>query len=166
MTVPGVVLQSTAELVLRLLMPGTFTIVGLGLLFIGGRKVLAARRAMRRSVETDGRVLSARLDEGPDRAKRTYAPEVTYEYEYDDEEYSGGEVHPGGTWATGNKARMRDIVDTYRNRKGERVEVYVDPENPERSYLEEGVLWHAYLTLAAGLLTTTGGLALVLSVVG
>lgn len=162
----GLVLQSTGELVLRLMIPVTFTIIGLALVVIGGRKVFAVKRVARRAVEAEARVLSARLDEGPDRADRTYAPRVTYEYEYEGEEYSGDDVHPGGTWATGNKARMRGIVDEYRDSTGEAVRVYVDPKNPERSYLREGVLWHAYVAIVVGLLTLAGGTALILSVVG
>lgn len=166
MAVTGLPLQSTGELVLRLMIPVTFAIIGLALVAIGGRKVFAVKRAVSRSVETEGTVLSARLDEGPDRTDRTYAPRVTYEYEYEDEEYSGGDVHPGGTWATGNKARMREMVDEYRDKTGETVPVYVDPKKPERSYLREGILWHAYLAIAVGLLTLAAGTALILSVVG
>lgn len=162
----GVVLQSIARLALRLMIPVTFTVIGIALLFIGGRKVVTVTRATRRFVETEGRVLSARLDEGPEKASRTYAPDVVYEYEYEGEEYSGGPVHPGGTWATGNEDRMRGIVSDYRDRTGERVTVYVDPESPDQSYLCEGRLWHAYVAAVAGALTTLAGVGLVLVVVG
>lgn len=145
---------------LGLAFPALFSVVGLVMVYIGGGKLYAVWRATRAFESVPARVVSARLVEGPDRASRTYAPEVTYEYTYGGEEYTNSNVHPGGTWMTGNRARMQGIVDEYDDRVGEEVTAHVDPDDPESAYLRVGKLWHAYLTVAFGLVVLSVALGL------
>lgn len=147
--------------ILGLFFPALFAVVGLVLVYIGGSKLLSVWRATRSFESVPARIVSSRLDEGPDRTSRTFAPDVTYRYTYDGEEYTSSTVHPGGTWMTGNRERMREIVNEYDAKVGQEVTAHVDPNDPENAYLRRGKLWHAYVALGFGvvLLALGGGLA-------
>lgn len=136
--------------IIRLFFPALFSLGGLFLVYLGGRKVLRAKLAVRKFESVPAQVVSARLDDGPDRTSRTYAPEVTYTYTYEGEEYTSSTVHPGGTWMTGNQERMQSIVDEYDAQIGQEVTAHVDPEDPGNAYLREGRLRHAYVTIVFG----------------
>lgn len=152
--------------VIRLFFPALFAAVGLVLSYIGGSKLLAVWRATRSFESVPARVVSARLDEGPDRTSRTYAPDVTYSYTYDGEEYTSSRVHPGGTWMTGNRARMQEIVDEYEAKVGQEVTAHVDPSDPDNAYLRRGKLWHASVTLGFGVVLLAVGVGLASVVLG
>lgn len=157
---PGVVRVPMQVNLVRLFFPALFTVIGLGLIYIGGGKIITARRATSRFEPVDARVVDSRLDDGPERASRAFAPEVTYEYTFEGEEYTNSTVHPGGTWKTGNRERMEEIVDEYRQKRGEEVTAYVDPDDPGTAYLREGRLRHAYVSLGFGVLLLAVAVAL------
>ncbi|PSQ15814.1 hypothetical protein BRD00_12410 [Halobacteriales archaeon QS_8_69_26] len=157
---PGFVRPVLQVNLVRLVFPALLSLVGAGLFYIGGGKVLTAKRAASRFEPVEATVLSSRLDEGPDRASRAFAPEVTYKYTYEGEEYTSSTVHPGGTWRTGNRDRMQAIVEEYKTEVGSEVTAYVDPEDPAASYLREGRLRHAYISLGFGVVLLAVGLAL------
>lgn len=144
----------------RLVFPGLFAVIGLFLVYTGAERILTQRRALERYVPVEATVedtdMSIRGREGP---SQTYKPEITYEYEYDGESYRSKTVYPGGNYDSRDEVGVRRLVDNHN--VGDTVEAFVDPDDPENSYLVEGELRTARLFVGAGILLVVVALGLV-----
>jgi len=133
----------------RLVVPTLLALVGIYIAFTGAQRILAQRRAVKSFEPVDATVESsdfqARGRQGP---SQTYKPEITYEYEYEGETYRSETVFPGGNYDSRDEVGVRRLVDEHN--VGDRVTAYVDPADPETSYLVEGELRTAWLFVAAG----------------
>lgn len=148
----------------RLLVPGVIAVVGVYLAYAGGERVVTQKRAVRRFVAVDAMVKSSKVGtRGPEGKDRLYYPVIRYTYSYDGEEYESETVFPGGNYDTSDRERVKGVLDSYPI--NESATAYVDPEDPERSYLTEGDLTTAYFFLLGGVVLVLVAAGLALSVV-
>lgn len=143
----------------RLVFPTLFVLVGGYLAATGGQRIVVQRRAVESYEPVDATVedsdFEARGREGP---SQTFKPEITYEYEYDGKTYTSDTVFPGGNYDSRDEESVRRLVDNHN--VGDDVTVYVDPDDPESSYLVEGELRTAMLFVVAGVVIVAAGVGL------
>jgi len=144
----------------RLVVPVLLALVGSYIALTGAQRILAQRRAVESFEPVDAKIESSdyqtRGREGP---SQTYKPEIAYEYEFDGETYRSETVFPGGNYDSRDEMGVRRLVDEHT--VGDRVTAYVDPDDPDSSYLVEGELRTAWLFVAAGVVVLTIALGLV-----
>lgn len=125
------------------------------------------------------------IEDGGTRTRTRYAPQLSFEYDFEGETYTAGNRHPpaGGVDAIpryGSESQAREALASYT--VGETVTAHVNPANPGEGFLERGTNTVRNLGLvavggivsAAGLafligsvvVLTTGGLALVWELLG
>lgn len=113
---------------------------------------------------TYGRVVSSYVKEtynrrGDDANSRwMYKPIVEYEFEIDKKKYSNDDIFAGSDFKTNSKDGIRAIVEKFP--KGMTVEIFYDPEDPKRSFLEKKVYGGFYFILTIGLVFLVIGFVL------
>lgn len=90
-----------------------------------------------------------------------YEPKITYKYTVGVKEYISERVHPAEGWVSSFSFFAEKLANKYP--EGKPVRVFYDPERPERSFLEHGMLFAdmgfmfmAVLTLVVSILIITG----------
>lgn len=113
------------------------TLVGVGLLVAGGYTVYDAHQLTSSAEEVDAVVVDSRLDDIANREDedKRYAPEVTYEYEYDGEAYTSDNVYPSWHEPGMSESAARSVVREHD--EGETVTTHVTPDEPSEAYLIE-----------------------------
>jgi type II secretory pathway pseudopilin PulG len=98
-----------------------------------------------------------RIDRSNERDR--FRPNITYQYEFDGESYTNNNYFPGGNQGAEQFSQpvARDRADTFQ--PGRNVTAYVNPDNPNQSYLlERGPQQTDYLTVAVlGLFAVVSG---------
>lgn len=79
------------------------------------------------------------IEDGGTTTRTRYAPQIRFEYEFDGETYTAGNVNPpaGGVDAIpryGSESAAREALAEYT--KGKTVTAYVDPQTPDEGFLE------------------------------
>lgn len=142
----------------RLIIPSIFVLVGLYVAYAGTDRILTQRRAVRTYEPVDATVRSSSVGtRGKEGSSELFYPEIQYRYHYDGEEFASSTVYPGGNYDSQDRARIQQLVNGFE--AGDSVTAYVDPADPESSYLVAGALTTAWVFVG-------GGLALVLLGVG
>jgi hypothetical protein len=119
--------------------------IGVAFAGIGGYLYTDQQAAIENSVPIEGTVVASGVDvdrpSDPDDAV-SYYPEITYRYEYEGQSYTNDNVFPGSGRQSTSESRASSIAAEYA--EGETVTVYVDPSEPQRSFLvrESSELFH------------------------
>ncbi|MGM0591237.1 MAG: DUF3592 domain-containing protein [Halobacteriota archaeon] len=113
------------------------TVLGIGLVLVGGYTIYETHEATSSAEEVDAVVVDSHVDDIRNREDEDnrYVPEVTYEYEYDGEEHTSDNVYPGWHEPGITEEEARLIVADHE--EGETVTAYVNPDDPADSYLLE-----------------------------
>jgi hypothetical protein len=112
-------------------------VVGFGLATIGWVDYAAARDTTENAEPIEVTVLESEVtDSGGSSSDRTYSISVLYEYEVDGETYRSSNVRPGLSDRS-YEQRHRAATVARKYPVNETATGYVDPENPERAYLEQ-----------------------------
>jgi hypothetical protein len=93
---------------------------------------------------TDGIIISSGIKESKDEDSTTYEANVRYEYTIGEKRYSSNQVS-FGQYGSSDPEHTQSIVRRYK--KGQKVNVYVNPAHPDKSVLEPGATWSSYLPL-------------------
>ena len=140
-------------------------LIAIGVLFagLGGSLYLDQQAAIENSVPIEGTVLTSEVEidrpSDPD-DPTSYYPVVTYRYEYDGQSYTNDNVFPGTGRQSTSESRAAEIVREYAD--GETVTVYVDPAEPQRSFLlkESAELFHFVFIGIGGFAALSGMVSL------
>lgn len=125
--------EGTAGFLLMLVL----LVVGFGLATIGWVDYAAATDVTANAEPTDVTVVESEVtDSGGSASDRTYSVSIVYEYEVDGETYRSSGVRPGiSDRSYEQRRRAATVVRKYP--ENETATGYVDPERPERAYLEQ-----------------------------
>ncbi len=98
-------------------------------------------------VITKSRIITDYRSSGdPPTTEKYYKLEVSYSYTVDDTTYIGDRISPSGNVSSRNHRTVEDIFVKYPPNKS--LNVFYDPQNPERAILESGPLKIVWLTLS------------------
>lgn len=114
------------------------TAVGFGVMTVAWVDHAAANDAIANAEPTTVTVVESEVNEHIDRDdnSREYSVTIVYEYAVDGETYESSNVYPGiSDRRYSSRSRAQGLVDRYE--AGETVTGYVDPDDPDRSYLRE-----------------------------
>ncbi|MFH1923230.1 MAG: DUF3592 domain-containing protein [Planctomycetota bacterium] len=134
---------------LGLLIGIVFTLAGGGL-GVWATTTLIEAAASRSWPQASGRITESRVESWEDsEGDRSYAASINYEYEVNRIRYTGDRIS-FGDHSSGGPSLAHSLVRRYPTRKG--VQIFYDPNRPERSVLKPGLTPLAFLFLGlAGL---------------
>lgn len=120
------------------------TVIGGMLAFTGVLLVLGGlyeyytrKRSIEKSDRVSATVLSSEVSEHTGVYWReTYKPSVEFEYTYSGQKHTSDDLYPSVLDENTGYDWTKRIVENHP--EGETVTAYVDPENPDRAFLEEG----------------------------
>ncbi|MGJ8656430.1 MAG: DUF3592 domain-containing protein [Akkermansiaceae bacterium] len=133
--------------VLRIFL-GVFLMAGLAMLGFGISNMITAKES-ESWPSVKGVVLTSKVSVNSDSDGTTYGADVTYKYVVDKQRYEGDRVAFGEV-STSSRNRAQKIVKRYR--KGKKVAIFYDPNEPEVSVLEKGVSGGSWLLPGMGVL--------------
>lgn len=85
--------------------------------------------------EVEATVVDVGIEEIDERRGTSYRPDVEYGYEYDGSRYTSDNVFPPGIFVRDYHSRQEASEITSLYEEGENTTAYVDPSNPETSFL-------------------------------
>lgn len=88
---------------------------------------------------------------------RVYKAEVNYQYTYQDQEYVGTRIH-SVSFSSDSVSSVNKLLKKYPVDMD--VDVFVNPDNPEKSLLVSGAGFHAYLIILFGVIFSGVGIFL------
>lgn len=134
-----------------------FVLVGVVILFLGGRVIVRAHASQRWPTVEGTVVASSVQSKSGNKGGTTYHAEVLYEYRVDGELYSSSTV-AFGAYGSSNPAPARKTVNRYPRKS--KVVVYYAPEDPTLSTLEPGVSAKSFFLAGIGLLFSSVGVVM------
>ena len=140
----------TGPMIQKLIFGLLFAVIGYCVAFFLGKPILDdARKSMDwpsvAGVIERSKVVSKRKSDGT-----MYSADVAFAYEVDGQGFKGSNVTFGGGMSSSNSRMANSVVSRYR--KGQKVDVFHDPEEPGNSVLEPGASWKSWLVFGIGLL--------------
>lgn len=140
-------------------------VVGFGLATLGWVDYVTANDAIENAERTEVTVVETQLTEhrGEADGERSYSVTIVYEYEVDGETYRSSNVRPGvSDRSYSRRVDAEGLLQRYP--EGETATGYVDPDDPERAFLErpsrgdrlENHLLNAAVTLVGLLVFAVG----------
>ena len=112
-------------------------LIGLALIWSGGRQYRHQRGAVRRAETASGTIESIEIEQVPTRTGTAYVPAVEYEYQTSIQRLRGTTVYPGASRYTklfGSESAAETAIEGYA--PGASTTVYYDPADPEHSFLD------------------------------
>jgi hypothetical protein len=135
-------------------------VVGLGIMGMGAASYVTESTQLDNSVEVTAEVTDIDVEEAPSRGTTSYAPVVTFQYQFEGAAYTSDRLYPGRSqpqFDDRDAALARASAYTV----GESVTAHVDPDAPGRAFLEERRSGKALGTVVAGVLVSLiGGVGL------
>lgn len=112
-----------------------FVIILLIIIFIGAYSAITAYLEYNsEKVKVSGTVLSSDVErDSSGRRGISYDADIEYKYEYHGESYKSDNIKPGRGSISESKSEAESLVSSYP--KGDVVNVYLDKENPSKSWL-------------------------------
>ncbi|WP_132058614.1 DUF3592 domain-containing protein [Halorussus amylolyticus] len=143
-----------------------FLVIGLGASGFGAYDYVQQSDAVNEAVEVDATVVETGVDSvrGGSSPGVDYKPEVTFEYEYDGETYTGNNVFPATISRNyDTRSAAASVLEGYD--EGETVTAYVNPDSPGDAFLKDEKSNSPLLFVGiGGLFAVVGGSSLFKSV--
>lgn len=127
-----------------------FTVAGYFVTFYVGAPILDNAKASESWPKVTGTITKSRVATSRHDGKTMHKAEVTYRYQFEDQDYTGDVVWFGGGYSSSSRSGAAETVRNYP--VGEKVDVYVDPADPGNAVLEPGAFFSSYALFAGGLL--------------
>lgn len=109
-------------------------VVGLVLVGYGAYNYQQQSTALQDTVEVNATVTGTDLTTDIRRGNRDFAPEVTFEYRYQNTSYTSDNLYPAGSGSNyDSESNARDVLAEYP--EGATVTAYVNPSSPGRAFL-------------------------------
>jgi hypothetical protein len=121
----------------------SFMVVGSGFIAIGYLQLNNAQDSLKWPT-TGGVIISSEIKKSEYENSTTYHANVLYKYAVGEKLYSSERVS-FGQYGSNDPEHARSIVRRYE--KGQNISVYFNPADPNKSVLEPGVSWGAYIFL-------------------
>lgn len=112
-------------------------LVGLALLWSGGRQYRRQRGAVSRAEQASGTIEAVGVQKIQDGTETAYIPTVEYEYQTPTQRLGGTTIYPGDSEYTKlyhSESAAESAIEVYE--PGASTAVYYDPANPDHSFLE------------------------------
>lgn len=113
-------------------------VMGVGLAFILSRTLLADAAESQTWPSVTGQVVTSEVKSQRSGDSNSYSARVIYEYQVDDELYTGGKISVADG-SSSRSARARNIIEQYP--EGSSVDVFYNPDLPEDALLQPGAPW-------------------------
>lgn len=128
-------------------------LVGIGLLFFGYNSYTSQNQALENPVNVSATVTETGIDrESGGRGAPEYQPKITFEYSYEDQDYTSSNMYPGGQKPEDYnvESNAREVVDRYS--QGSEITVSVPPGNPGEAFIKAKKTNNPLIGMGAGLL--------------
>lgn len=123
---------------------GSSTVAGIlvalligGAMVYGGYTLQASQPGPGSTVTTNATVLGSDYTQRGTGSDREFSVDVTYEYEFEGQNYTSSNVRAGPSGHTVDKETTAETLVEDQFAEGNVVEAHVDPEDPETAYLLE-----------------------------
>ena len=149
--------RSTSRLQ-ELILYAILILVGVGTCVWYGPSQLREAKATDSWQAVSGQIESARVTSQRRRNQTDYSVEITYTYSVGERTFRGTRYSVTGNLGAERREQAEAIARGYR--KGDKVKVYVDPEDPNRAVLARGGTRKAWMTIGFGALLLGVGLVM------
>ncbi|MEO0413887.1 MAG: DUF3592 domain-containing protein [Verrucomicrobiota bacterium] len=127
-----------------------FVLVGGGLIALGIVRLKGAQES-KSWPSTSGQITELSIKQGRKsgkkensfNSKRTYQPVVNYRYQVGDEAFTGNRVTYEPLSRSSSRVRAERVISAFT--EGQTVTVFYDPDAPEKSVLQTGRTFQAYI---------------------
>lgn len=116
---------------------GLAVLIGFGLVALGFSTFQSQNQALENPVNVTATVVETGIQEDSSRRGGIdYQPQVTFEYSYEGEEYTSGNMYPGGQKPEqyDSESEARKVIEGYS--QGSEIEVSVPPDNPGEAFIK------------------------------